>query len=112
MAKVFYDHLISIQDILVELDEHRLSHNEKVDLIRTVDTTIHYKVMDVMLSHLPQDKHKEFLSAFRQAPFDKKHLTYLRRHKEDIDMEIVKAIEKAKKDMLKDLKKMRISAKK
>ncbi len=104
MAKVFYDHLISLNDILAELDQYNLSHDEKVDIVRTVDTTIHYHVVDAILTHLPKEKHQQFLKSFHRAPHDKKHLLYLKKHKQTIEEEMLRAIKKAKTEILSDLK--------
>lgn len=103
MAKVFYDHLISIEELLIELDKYQLSHDEKVDLISSADTTIHYRVLDIILTHLPKDKHQEFLKGFQAAPHDKKHLQFLKAHKESIESELLKAIKAVKKQILSEL---------
>lgn len=104
MAKIFYDHLIDLTEVLVELDSHPLKHDEKVGLIRTIDTTIHYHVMGVALSHLPKDKQQKFLQAFKKRPHDKKHLVYLKTHREDIEDDMRAAIRRVTTEILKDLK--------
>lgn len=103
MAKLFYDHLISIHEVLRELDKHKLSHDEKIDLIKTIDTTIHYQVVDTILTYLPREKHQEFIDNFHNKPHDKKHLKYLKSYKEDIEKEIQKAVKKTTREILKDL---------
>lgn len=104
MAKLFYDHLISIHEVLGELDKHKLSHDEKVDIVKTIDTTIHYQVIETILTHLPSDKHQEFIDNFHKKPHDKKHLKYLKEHKEDIEVEIQKKVKKTTREILKDFK--------
>ena len=106
MAKIFYDHLIDLTEVLTELDRHPLKHDEKVDLIRTIDTTIHYHVMDVALTHLPKEKQQEFLREFKKSPDDKKHLAYLKKHREDIEGQMLTAINRAKRELLRELKKV------
>lgn len=104
MAKVFYDHLINISEVIAELDKSKLKHDEKVELIRIVDTTIHYQVMETILSHTPKEKQASFLKEFKKLPSDKKHLRYLKEHKEDIEQRILEAIIKVKKEIVADLK--------
>lgn len=77
MAKVFYDHLIKIQEIEEELGKYELDVVEKEEILRLADEQIHIRVLDVILRHLPKDKHNDFLIKFHQAPHEEKLLEYL-----------------------------------
>ncbi len=59
--KTFYAHLVQIEIIEKELNSLDLSENEKNNLMHHVHSSIHYKVLDVILSELPEEQKKEFL---------------------------------------------------
>ena len=105
MAKIFYDHLVAIEDIVVELDKHELHLEEREELISLADQTLHHHVLDVILTHLPKDKHPEFLEKFHATPHDEKLLEYLKKEiEEDIEMKIKEEAKKVKKEILAEIR--------
>ncbi len=106
MSKVFYDHLIKIEEIVLELDNYELSYEEKDEFINLIDGTLHHHTLQVILDLLPPQHHQNFLDQFYQSPHDQKLITYL---KEKINDEVEKKIqEKAieiKKEILLEIKK-------
>ena len=50
-----------------------------------VDETIHHEVMSVILIHLPEEHHEEFLERFQARPHDPSLLAYLRAKVGDIE---------------------------
>lgn len=77
MNKLFYDHLIVIEEITAVLSEHKLKPAEKAKLLALMDATLQHEILDVILTYLPREKHEEFLTKFRAAPHDTKLLQYL-----------------------------------
>lgn len=61
MKKTFYEHLIEVESIEIELSALDLTETEKNDLMHHVHSSIHYKVLDVALSELPEEHKKTFL---------------------------------------------------
>ncbi len=78
MVKVFYDHLIVHEEIIAELDRFTIAVDEREELVSLIDQTLHTQIINVILTHLPKKKHKEFLTRFHQFPDDEKLLDYLR----------------------------------
>jgi len=105
MSKLFYDHLIVIEEIndsLVALELPEEDHNQTLSII---DQTIHNHVLDIILTHLPKQHHETFLKLFVKAPHDKTILKFLNeKSKVIIEEEITKAIESLKAELLELIK--------
>ncbi len=108
MAKIFYDHLVLREEVIAELDRYNIAVEEREELVRLVDETLHHQVLEVILTHLPKEKHKEFLTRFHQAPHDEKLINYLKSETQvDIETEIQKTAQKTKKQLLSEIKRSR-----
>ena len=108
MAKIFYDHLVMREEIVKELDRYEIAVEERDELVQLVDETLHHHVLDVILTHLPKEKHQEFLTKFHDAPHDGKLLEYLRTETQiDIEEEIRKKAKTTKKELLAEIKRAR-----
>lgn len=79
MTKIFYDHLIGLEEIDTELKGYHLQQEEYEELIRIADETIHHHVLNIILTHLPKEKHELFLETFYATPHDKKLLEFLKK---------------------------------
>ncbi|MBI3289872.1 hypothetical protein HYZ78_00575 [Candidatus Microgenomates bacterium] len=106
MSKIFYDHLIIIEDLegVVKSD----SHEEREELHQLIDEMIHHRVLGCILDHLPRVHHEEFLEKFHEKPYDESLVNYLQeKTPQDVDIEekIKEEVAKLKKELLKDLKK-------
>lgn len=78
MSKIFYDHLIALEDLEKELDSLEATPEEKEELWKLVDEILHHRVLGCILDRLPNDHHEEFLSKFHEAPHDEYLLDYLK----------------------------------
>lgn len=106
MIKIFYDHLVLIEEVVSEIEAWPIEEKEKGELISLVDQTLHQHTLDVILTHLPQDKHAHFLSRFKEAPHDPALLTFLKTEITiDIETEIRKRAQTVKKEILAEIKK-------
>ena len=105
--RVFYDHLVLIQEVIVELDQHDLDLEEREELIELIDQTVHHSRLDLILSSLPQNKHREFISKFQAAPYDMALLEYLRVDTPDIETRIKNHAGKLKSDLRSEIHKSR-----
>lgn len=105
MSKIFYDHLVIREEIIQELDKYVLTVEEREELIRLADETLHHQVLNVILSHLPKEKHPEFLTKFHRSPGDETILEYLKVETSvDIEKEIREEAERVKKEILAEIK--------
>ena len=61
MSKLFYDHLVNIEEIIIVLSEYDISEDDRQQILSTIDETIHHHVLDIIFTHLPREHHEEFL---------------------------------------------------
>jgi len=106
MSKIFYDHLVIREEIDFELNRFQVDPEEQEELISLIDQTLHHHILNVILNHLPKEKHHEFISRLHADPNDDTLIDYLKTHAHpEIEAEIKKQAAKIKKEILADLKK-------
>jgi len=99
MAKLFYDHLIIIEEVIAVVG----SDSKALALI---DATIQHEILDAIFSYLPREKHEEFLTLFHRAPADARLMPYLQEHTAiNIELAILDRANKTKRKILKEIKK-------
>lgn len=104
--KLFYDHLILIEDIFIEIDKLSISSSEKLSAKKLSDEYVHHHVLIYILETLPKTHHEEFLTKFYKAPFDLDHLRFLEeKTQRDVYIDLVVLGKKLKKELLKEIKK-------
>lgn len=106
MSKIFYDHLINIEEVIIELNQNEISVEERSEFISMIDETLHHHVLDTILSNLPFEHHEDFLTKFHKAPHDPDLLIYLSQVS-GVDMEekIKSKANAIKKEILSEIKK-------
>ncbi len=108
MAKLFYDHLIIIEEIVAVLDTHNLSPKDKQTFLELIDKTMHHHILDAILTHLPEEHHETFLKKLHGAPHDPNIMSFLKEHSSvDIEKEILKQANTVKKTLLKEIEKVK-----
>lgn len=102
MIKHFYSYLIEQETIEIELENLDLSKEEKKHLVSIAESSIHYTVIDTILSELPEKEKKKFLENIKSKNHEKiwKHLF---EKTEGIEAKIIKAANGLLKDLLKDV---------
>ncbi len=104
MKKIFYDHLIVIEEINAIFDLHGIPPAEQKELIEIIDKTMHHEILGAILTHLPREHHEEFLIRFHSSPHDASLMTFLaERTSIDIEKEIFKAANAVKKKVIKEI---------
>ncbi len=104
MSKVYYDHLIVLDDIEKKIKKIAQTQEEREELWQLVDDIIHHRVLACVLDNLPKDNHKEFLGMFHEAPHSLNLMDYLKeRIKENIEELIKQEIGGLASELLKDL---------
>lgn len=104
MTKIFYDHLIEIEEITIKIDSHGIEAEEKKEILSLIDETLHQHTLKVILDNLPFSKHEEFLHQFHQNPIDLNLLEYLKKEIEvDIEEIIRSESKKVKQNILKEI---------
>lgn len=89
MSKLFYDHLIVLTEVEMEIKSIAETEEERHELWQIVDEIIHHRILEFLLDRLPEDYHDEFLEKFHACPHDESHLHFLN---ERIEGEIEKLI--------------------
>ncbi|MGI5826253.1 MAG: hypothetical protein ACOX50_02470 [Patescibacteria group bacterium] len=106
MSKVFYDHLLNIEEVLSELENYEIEVEEREEIHIIIDETFYHQTIDIILTYLPPEHHQSFLDRFNQSPHDEELLTFLKEQIEnDIEEEIKKQAAKIKKEILAAIKK-------
>ncbi len=70
MSKLFFDHLVILEEVDSEIKKIATSIEEKEEMWSLVDSMVHHKVFDSILSKLSKDDHQEFLELFHKSPHD------------------------------------------
>ena len=104
MSKVFYDHLVVIDDIVVELDRHEIPPADREQFLKNLDEVLHHHILDTVLLFLPREHHDHFLDRFAREPHHPNILDFLKeKTKVDIEHEIKQTVDYVKKKILKDI---------
>lgn len=106
MVKLFYDHLLFVEEIIAVINSHKLSESERVKLLTLIDQTMHTHILDEVLTHLPTHYHQTFLAHFHSSPGDTKLLEFLKKEaREDIEEVIKSRAKKVKDELLAEIRK-------
>lgn len=104
MAKLYYDHLLVLDEVDDHIRSSTRSTEEREELEYLVDEMVHHRVMGCVLDSLPQEHHSEFLDKFHKAPHDEELLKYLQERIDDDVERIVKAeVAKMKDEILEEI---------
>ncbi len=103
MSKIFYDHLIILNDLEIRISGLELEPEEREELGQLVEETVHYRILTVILDSLPQENHQEFLGFFHQAPHEENLLGYLKEKIEDIEEIIRREIKDLEQALLEEI---------
>jgi hypothetical protein len=106
MSKLFYDHLIVIEEITAVLDAHKLEPEERAKILELMDATLQNEILDVIFTYLPREKHEEFLEKFHAAPHDRRLMQYLKDNSPiNIELAILDRANKTKRKLLAEVRK-------
>ena len=104
MSKLFYDHLIIIEELIIILDRHGVSNAERKKLLSLIDETMNHHILDEILTHLPKEHHTEFLGKLVKHPNDIGLIPYLKgKTPVDIEKNILLRANKVKKELKKHI---------
>ena len=78
MSKLFFDHLISFEEVELTIKKFTSTKEEKEELWQIVDEMVQHRVLDFILGKLPEKEHEDFLTKFHAAPYDEGIINYLK----------------------------------
>lgn len=90
MSKLFFDHLVTLEEVDIEISKISQTSEEKEELWNLVDEIVNHRMMITILDKLSIDHHEDFLSRFHEAPHHEAHLDYLNDRLEEKIEEIIK----------------------
>lgn len=103
MPKYFYTHLISVESLIVELDQLDLSESEKKHLADLADSTLHQSILDAILSQL-NDEDKHLLIKHLHSGEHDRIWEFLNSRIDGVEEKIVNVADGVKKELHKDIK--------
>ena len=77
MSKLFFDHLVVLEEVEAEIKNVAETKEERDELWDLVDGMVHHRVLDTILDNLHHSHHEEFLDKFHKAPHDESLIDYL-----------------------------------
>lgn len=107
--KYFYTHLIEIESVILELDKMDLSKKEKLYLANLIDSSLHHKILDVILSQLKDQDKRLFMIYLNERNHDK-IWQFLNKRVDKVEDKIKKAVEELKIELHQDLRQARSKA--
>lgn len=96
---VFYDNLINIHELHLELDSVGVPHSHRRALMELADSVVHHEVFDLIMVELPPAHHEHFLEIFAADPSDPEILNWLRVRIPDVETKIRARGESVKYDL-------------
>lgn len=103
--KPFWDNLVEIREIRLKLDEYDLGKKEKKELLDVAYQTFDIRIMEIILTSLPEEKKQSFLDTFSRKPHHPKLMASLKEEIEDIEEKISEIAKQVKEEILDQLKK-------
>ena len=104
MSRVFYDHLLELDELEEYINNVAETKEEKIELWHIVDEIIHHRVLGCVLDHLPKQHHEPFVENFKNKPHSEELIIYVNEKIEhDIEEKIRSNITKMQKELLKEL---------
>lgn len=106
MKKHFYHHIITLDSLIVELNSMRLSEAEKEHLASIAYSSLHYAVLDTILSELAEEDKKTFLDHV-SSPHHEKTWKFVKQKIENVEEKIKKAAYSLEEELKQDIKELR-----
>lgn len=100
MSKVFWDHLIVIEEFDVHIKTVTKESKTRSRLRKKVDELINTRILRAIFDRLPFEYHSHFLEKFHESPYDEELLRFLDEKTDDDIEEVIKnEIEEIKKEL-------------
>lgn len=106
MKKQFYSHIVSVDTLLLEIDNLGLSEEQKMHLVSLIDSTLYHTILDAILSELSVADKKTFISYLAQDNHDE-IWQFLNKKVENIETKVKLAADELTEKMHKDIKEIK-----
>ena len=101
--KHFYEPLIETSELSLSLGDLELSQEERIELIHIVRKNMHYIVIDIVLSELPENEKKVFLKNMHEED-NEVTWKHLKENIKDVEEKIREASRKALREHIRDIR--------
>jgi hypothetical protein len=108
MIKHFYSYHVEIDSIIIEIEPLPIKDHEKKHLIELAESQVHHAILDSILSELSGEDRKTFLSHINSKNHEKTW-KFLNSILKDAEKKITAAANKIKKELLADIKELKLS---
>lgn len=106
MSKRFYSHLVQVDEIHMELNNHSLTEEQMEEVKNIIDESIYHTVLEAILSELSEEDKKVFLTHLMEDDHGK-IWGFVNGKIENIEDKIVKAADDIKNKIHSDVKNSR-----
>jgi hypothetical protein len=89
MSKLFFDHLLALEEVEVIIKKNFSSKEEKEEHWKLVDEIIIHNALEKVFDNLPKENCGEFLEIFHKCPHDEVYIFKYLNSKTGKDMEEV-----------------------
>lgn len=104
--KKFYQNLIEVESLTLELDKLDLDEEQKIHLASLIDSSLHHTILDAILSELSDTDKRAFIHILNEDDHDK-IWKFLNKRVDNIEEKIKKVVEELKEELHKDMKQAR-----
>lgn len=106
--RYFYSYLIEIESLIGALDELNLEDHHKHNLAALIDSSLHYTILDAILSELSEEDKKSFLERLSKEPESLGLMDFLNSRVDKIEDKIKSSAKQLKEQLHKEIKEARL----
>lgn len=99
----FYSHIVTVQSLIIELDQMDLSDKEKLHLAHLLDSTFHHTILDAILGELNEEDKAIFVK-LHAGNDSQKFWEFLNKKVDNIEDKIKMAAKQLTEQLHKDIK--------
>jgi hypothetical protein len=104
MSRVFYDHLLELENLSSHINEICETEEERVELWHIIDEIIHHRVLGCVLDHLSIEHHEPFVERFKNEPHNEELIVFINgKIEHDIEEKIMENVKILQEELLREL---------
>lgn len=104
MSKLFFDHLIVLDEVEKQIKQSAQTQEEREELYKIVDEIVHHRVLGCIFDFLPDEYHHDFMDKFHDTPYDESLLDYINEKvKDKLEEKIEERIKKETSTLAKEI---------
>lgn len=108
--KQFYSHLVKSDTLIFHLNNLNLKEDEKIHLTAVFESSLHYTIIEIVLTNLKEDDKKAFIE-YLNSDNREETLAFLKERIKDIEDKIAKTALDLTRDFLADIGELKLKVK-